>query len=175
MHDLMPDADSHRVLLDAVTQLARVQREIGVALARDLDCPRAGLGLVRILDREGEVAVGEIAQRLRVDISVASRQVTALVEAGLAERRTPEAPGLDRRVRTVRLTDAGTRFVGDCYRRLAHLSATTFATWTPAEITAAADQVLKIAAAIETTHRDYADTPPTDTDTLPELATAGTA
>ncbi len=173
MHDLTQDAGPQRVLVDAVTRLSRAQREIGVTLSRDLDCPRAGLMLIRILDRRGEATVGEIAQQLRVDISVASRQISTLVDAGLAERLTPEAPGLDRRVRTVRLTPAGTRFADDCYRYLDHLAAATFAAWAPEEIATAADQVLKVAEAIAASHREYAESAAAARP--PALAAAGTA
>lgn len=140
---------SSRTLLHAIEDLARAQREAGALLARELDCPRSGLALVRLLSRLGPLPVGDLAERLRIDISVASRQVSALVDAGLVHRTAPEGPGADRRVRTVALTPHGTELAA---RSRAHLEARAgeaFAGWTPDELTAAAAQVQKIAAAIQ--------------------------
>ena len=109
----MPSTPAYRVLIDAIARLQRVQREVAHELARDLDCPRASLSLLWLLDKAGELGIGDVAQHLHVDISVASRQATQLVEAGYAERSTPDAPGTDRRVRTVRLTERGRAFTAD--------------------------------------------------------------
>lgn len=144
----MPDDAHHRVLLNAIVDLARVEREVATRLSRDLSCPRASLGLMRLLDRAGELGVGDIAQALRVDISVASRQVSALVDAGLVERIAPDTPGADRRVRTVRLSPAGRSFVAETYRLIDEHAAAAFASWTEEEILAAATQVTKIADAV---------------------------
>jgi DNA-binding MarR family transcriptional regulator len=144
----VPRTPAYRVLIDAVAHLTRVQREIGTTLSRDLDCSRTSLSLVWVLDRDGEMGVGDIAQQLRVDISVASRQATALVEAGLAERRTPTAPGADRRVRTIGLTDAGRAFAARARHELDQRAAVLFSTWSAADLLAAAGSVDRIAGTI---------------------------
>lgn len=140
--------DSARILIDAVSRLSRAQREVGTVLTRQLDCPRATLGLLWLLEAHGELAITDVAHHLRVDMSVASRQVKALVEAGYAERRRPAALGIDHRVRTVRLTDSGEAFVRLTRRRLDRLMTDVFSDWTPQELRQAADQITRISDAI---------------------------
>ena len=143
---------SSRTLLNAIEDLARAQRETGALLARELDCPRAGLTVVRLLHRLGPLPVGDLAERLRIDISVASRQVSALVDAGLVHRTAPEGPGADRRVRTVGLTVRGAELAARSRAHLEDRAGEVFAGWTPDEIDAAAVQVQKITAAVQSLH-----------------------
>ena len=75
-------------LVRALDDLARVQRESAVRIARGLDIPRASLGVLRMLDRCGPVQMGDVAARLRVDLSVASRQVPPERRLTLDGRRT---------------------------------------------------------------------------------------
>lgn len=90
----MQDPAPYRALVTGIEALARVQREIGTLLARELDTPRASLTVVRSLAREGEMTVGDLSTHLRVDLSVASRQISAAAEAGLVERTASDDPGL---------------------------------------------------------------------------------
>lgn len=141
----MPSTPAYRALIDAIARLQRVQREVATEMARDLDCPRAALSLLWLLDKKGEMGTGDVAQHLHVDISVASRQITALVESGYAERSTPDAPGTDRRVRTVRLTPRGRTFTAETKVTLDERAAAIFADWDPAELVAAAAQIERVA------------------------------
>lgn len=141
----MPTTPAYRALIDAIARLQRVQREVATEMARDLDCPRAALSLLWLLDKKGEMGTGDIAQHLHVDISVASRQITALVESGYAERSTPDAPGTDRRVRTVRLTPRGTAFTAETKVTLDQRAAAIFSGWDAAELVAAAAQIERVA------------------------------
>ncbi|GEA87955.1 MarR family winged helix-turn-helix transcriptional regulator [Cellulomonas cellasea] len=153
-------ARSSRTLLTAIEDLARAQRETGALLSRELDCPRSGLTVVRLLSRLGPLPVGDLAERLRIDISVASRQVSALVDAGLVHRTAPDGPGADRRVRTVALTTRGTELAARSRTHLEERAAEAFAGWTADEITAAAVQVQKITAAVQSLHTARTDTAP---------------
>jgi DNA-binding MarR family transcriptional regulator len=144
----VPNTPAYRALIDAIARLQRVQREVGTEMARDLDCPRAALSLLWLLDRRGELATGDIAQELHVDISVASRQITALVDAGHAERPAP-ADGTDRRVRTVRLTERGRTFLAGTKTALDARAAATFGGWTPAELATAASSIERVADAVQ--------------------------
>lgn len=144
----MPNTPAYRTLIDAIARLQRVQREVGTEMARDLDCPRAALSLLWLLDKRGELTTGDVAQQLHVDISVASRQITALVDAGHAERATP-ADGTDRRVRTVRLTERGRTFLTGTKTALDARAAATFGGWTPAELAAAATSIERVAEAVQ--------------------------
>ena len=141
----MPTTPAYRALIDAIARLQRVQREVATEMARDLDCPRAALSLLWLLDKKGEMGTGDIAQHLHVDISVASRQITALVESGYAERSTPDAPGTDRRVRTVRLTPRGTAFTAETKVTLDQRAAAIFSGWDATELVAAAAQIERVA------------------------------
>lgn len=144
----MPSTPAYRALIDAIAHLQRVQREVATEMARDLDCPRAALSLLWLLDKKGEMGTGDIAQHLHVDISVASRQITALVESGYAERSTPDAPGTDRRVRTVRLTPRGTAFTAETKVTLDQRASAIFSDWTPADLATAAAQIERVADAV---------------------------
>jgi MarR family transcriptional regulator for hemolysin len=146
--DPVPSTPAYRALIDAIARLQRVQREVATEMARDLDCPRAALSLLWLLEKKGEMGTGDIAQHLHVDISVASRQITALVESGYAERSTPDAPGTDRRVRTVRLTPRGTAFTAQTRVTLDERAAAIFRDWDAGELVAAAAQIERVADAV---------------------------
>jgi DNA-binding MarR family transcriptional regulator len=167
----VPSTPAYRVLIDAIARLQRVQREVGTELARDLDCPRAALSLLWLLDKVGELGIGDVAQHLHVDISVASRQATQLVDSGYAERSTPDAPGTDRRVRTVRLTDRGRAFTADTKVAMDARAAAAFSAWTPAELAEASAVLERIA---DTMAEFGTRTATTGEPRAAELATAAT-
>lgn len=64
--------------------------------------------VLRIIEREGPMAQGEIARRLLVSAPVITRQAAALAEGGLVERRSDPA---DRRSIHLALTGKGKRRV----------------------------------------------------------------
>jgi DNA-binding MarR family transcriptional regulator len=167
----VPSTPAYRALLDAIAHLQRVQREAATEMARDLDCPRAAMSLLWLLDKKGEMGTGDVAQHLHVDISVASRQISALVDVGYAERSTPDAPGTDRRVRTVRLTARGTAFTAETKVVLDQRAAAVFSGWDPAELVATAAQIERVAdtvAGLAAPHVAGARAP------VPELAVTAT-
>lgn len=143
----MPTTPAYRALIEAFTRLSRVQREAGTEMARELDCPRATLSLLWLLEKRGPLGIGDVAQQLHVDMSVASRQASALVDAGYAERSTPE-PGTDRRVRTIRLTEAGRAFTAQSRSRLDERLARVFADWDVDDLLDAAHQMSRVADAL---------------------------
>ena len=83
--------------------------------------------LAELLER-GPQRVGELAQALGTDPSTVSRQVTALVEAGLVERRAH--PG-DGRAHLLAATESGTHRCVDGRRRRVEVVATVLADWSP--------------------------------------------
>ncbi|MBD7979550.1 MarR family winged helix-turn-helix transcriptional regulator [Oerskovia merdavium] len=115
----------------ALEELNRAQREVSARLSRELDFPRASLGALRLLQRCGPLQVTELAHHLRVDLSVASRQVTHLAEAGLVERTACDD---DRRARSVTLTPAGRAKVEETFALLTSRTAETFVGWTPEQL-----------------------------------------
>jgi DNA-binding MarR family transcriptional regulator len=64
----------------------------------------AGLNALRLIARSGPIAVTDVARRLGVDQSTASRQIRPLEEAGLLDRTGDTS---DRRVAWLAVTDRG--------------------------------------------------------------------
>lgn len=146
---LTPDPSPAAGLVRALDDLARAQRESAVRIARDLDMPRASFGLLRMLQHCGPVQLGDVAAKLRVDLSVASRQVSHLVDAGLVRRTVDDD---DRRARTVELTEAGRALLVRAYEHIDVLAATTFADWGDEEIVEATRHIERVAAAVVAVH-----------------------
>lgn len=136
-------------LYSALEELSRAQREAGVHMARRLDWPRAGIGVVRLLSLCGPVQLTDVAAKLRVDVSVASRQVSQLVDAGDV-RRTVDAD--DRRVRVLELTEQGEVLIETMSAQFADLLGAIFVGWSTSDLSDAADQIRRVAEAITTAH-----------------------
>lgn len=90
------------VLVSASARSARQHERIVHAVG----APISGSGLValRIVGQHGPIAGSELARRLQVDQSTASRHVRPLEELGFVTRT---ADGADRRVAWLTVTDAG--------------------------------------------------------------------
>ena len=138
-----------RELVETLEELSRAQREAAMRVARDLDLPRAGLGALHLLTRCGRVQLTDVAAKLRVDVSVASRQVSALVDAGLVRRTVDDD---DRRARTLELTDAGREFAEESFRRIDDLVSESFSDWTEQDLVDATTRIRSVAAALVSTH-----------------------
>lgn len=135
-------------LYSALEELGRAQREASALMARRLDWPRAGVGVIRLLAVCGPVQLTDVAAKLRVDVSVASRQVGQLVDAGYV-RRTVDAD--DRRARVLELTDTGHDLVDQLSSQFARLFQEVFAGWTDEDILDSSERIRRVAAAISTT------------------------
>lgn len=99
-----PSSAAQDELLDALLTFSRVFRAFGMHLRSELGMPSGVPALLRLISRAEQTNVSDVATCLEVDQSVASRQVAWLVESGYAERVVSDE---DRRVRVLRLTDAG--------------------------------------------------------------------
>ena len=104
-----PDPDLERIheftsLVIASTRSSRQRERLQLALG--LGVSETNLGALRLIQRYGPIAVTEIARRLEIDQSNASRQVRSLEEQGLV-RRTVDPD--DRRVARLGITAAGKR------------------------------------------------------------------
>ena len=158
---------SHLALVRAIEDLTRAQRDAGAGLSRALGSNRGAIAVVRVLER-GPQQVGELAQVLRVDVSVASRQVAAMVGAGLVVR---DVAASDRRGRTVALTDAGRALAARSAEAALDLASAVFADWSDDEVHAAAAQLSRVADAVSAHHGAPPATPDaSDTDEGPETA-----
>lgn len=132
-------------ILRAFEEFGRAQREISARLTRSLDLPRASVGLLRYLNAHGPVQIGCAAQHFRVDLSVTSRQVTTLVDAGLAVRDVDHD---DRRARTVALTDQGRAKVAELGEAVTAMMAEMFQDWDPDELKLATHHMTAISQTI---------------------------
>ena len=139
-------------LITALQSLSRAQREAAAHIAHELDWPRAGVSVLHLLTKCGPVSLTDIAARLRVDLSVASRQVSTLSDAGYVVRTVDDE---DRRVRTVELTEAGRALAAEASEQYTNLIDRAFAAWSPedlAEATRTLDRLVDTISA-DTTHR----------------------
>jgi DNA-binding MarR family transcriptional regulator len=139
-------------LISGLERLTRAQREAAARVALQLDWPRAGIAVLRILTRYGPVSLTDIAARLRVDLSVASRQVTTLADAGYVAR-TVDAE--DRRVRTVELTGAGRALAAEASEQYTSLIDRAFTAWSPEDLAEATRTLDRLADSItaDTAHQ----------------------
>lgn len=142
---MTPTIPAVQDVLRAFEEIGRAQREIGARLTRTLDLPRASIGMLRYLHANGPVLIGCAAQHFRVDLSVTSRQVSALVDAGLVQRDVDHD---DRRARTVALTDRGRAKVAELNAVVTTMMAEMFQDWDPAELKRATDSMTAIAKTI---------------------------
>lgn len=129
-------------LVGALTELTRAQRETGALVARELGCSAAALTVLTVLEGRGPLQLGELAHTLRIDLSVASRQVSALVDSGHVGRSVDPA---DRRARTLSLTDTGHDLARTAKNTWRSRAEDVFGDWTPDQLHDAVVQLRRIA------------------------------
>jgi DNA-binding MarR family transcriptional regulator len=126
-------------LVVALYRLGLVQRSIARHALAELGSQ--GFTALAVVTREGPVRVSEVAERLSVDLSVASRQVAALVLAGYVMReRDPD----DRRAHILRATETGARVLTDSHRRMVATATEALAGWSDGEIAGLAAQLERL-------------------------------
>jgi DNA-binding MarR family transcriptional regulator len=123
-------------MTDTVENLVRqlygmgvVRRELGRHALAELGSQ--GFTALAIVHVHGPVRVSEVAQRLAVDLSVASRQVSALIDAGYLDRR-PDAG--DRRATLVSVTDDGRRALEESHGRMVHAFGRVLEDWSDEDV-----------------------------------------
>ena len=132
-------------LVISLYRLGLVQREIARHALAELGTQ--GFTALAIVHREGPVRVSDVAEHLRIDLSVASRQVAALVTAGYAER---EADPDDRRSYRISATERGTRVLRESHRRMVQTFERPLASWPE-------DDIVALAAGLDRLREDFAD------------------
>jgi DNA-binding MarR family transcriptional regulator len=123
-------------LVTSLYRLGMVQREILRHALAELGSQ--GFTALAVIHRYGPVRVSDVAERLRIDLSVASRQCAALVAAGHAER---EADPDDRRAYRLTATERGSRVLRESHRRMVEAFARPLAGWPEEEIVALAQRL----------------------------------
>ena len=93
--------------------LGMVRRHIGRQALAELGSQ--GFTALATVQVHGPLRVSEIAERLGVDLSVASRQIASLVTQGYVERSEDDS---DRRAQLVGVTPAGRRVLRESHRRM---------------------------------------------------------
>jgi DNA-binding MarR family transcriptional regulator len=110
----MPDQNSPiEALVRQLYGLGMVRRGIERHALAELGTQ--GFTALAVIQRYGPLRVSEVAQRLGVDLSVASRQIASLASEGYVERREDDR---DRRAQMVAVTSAGRRVLRESHRRM---------------------------------------------------------
>jgi DNA-binding MarR family transcriptional regulator len=101
----------------------------------------AGLSALAAIHRIGRARVSEVAEALHVDLSVASRQLTALAGAGYLRReRDPQ----DRRVLYVEISDAGREALREAHEKMLEAFADAVAGWSDEDVTQLAQLLARL-------------------------------
>jgi DNA-binding MarR family transcriptional regulator len=127
--------------------LGTVRRELARHALAELGTQ--GFTALAAVHVHGPIRVSEVASRLSVDLSVASRQLRALARAGYV---TSEPDGEDRRALLLTTTDAGRRALQESHRRMVHVFGDALDGWTEAEVAA-------LSAALARLSADFASAP----------------
>ena len=136
-------------LVRSLYRLGMVQRELARHALAELGTQ--GFVALGVIHLHGPVRVSDVAQRLNVALSVASRQVTALERAGYVERDTDPEDG---RAHRVSATDAGRAVLEESHRRMVHAFGRALEGWSATEIKALSESLERLR---EDVHRDVAD------------------
>jgi DNA-binding MarR family transcriptional regulator len=123
-------------LVRALYRLGLVQRELARHALTELGSQ--GFTALAVIHTEGPVRVSDVAARLGVDLSVASRQVAALVAAGHVTRTSDAG---DARVRLLATTARGRTVLEDSHRRMVDTVAHALTGWQPGDVAALAERL----------------------------------
>lgn len=132
--------------MTAIALLSRAQRALVCAVGESVGLPPHGIALLRLLARCASLTTGDIAAALRVDVSVVSRQVSAMVDLGLVERTVDPA---DRRVHRLGLTGAGRDAHARVNAEIGARAEVGFVGWTAADLDEVATLTRRLADAVE--------------------------
>ena len=135
---LMPPSED---LVIALYRLGLVQRSIARHALAELGSQ--GFTALAAVQTGEPVRVSDVAEQLSVDLSVASRQVAALVLAGYVEREPDPDDG---RASRLRPTPLGTRVLTDSHRRMVDTTTNALSGWSDGEIAALAAQLERLRA-----------------------------
>jgi DNA-binding MarR family transcriptional regulator len=120
-----------KALIEELRELGALRRDLSRRAA--LEGVTGGLAPLSALDRLGPARVSRLADELQVDLSVASRQVAALHEAGYVERIPDPRDG---RSQSLKVTPAGKRALRKAQQRGMEVLDRATERWTDAEVEA---------------------------------------
>lgn len=107
----------------------------------------AGLLTLALLERCGPARVSTVAEAARLDVSVISRQLAQLEQAGLVSRRPDPEDG---RAHLVSLSDEGTAVLRDGRSGMASEMVDRLAHWPPEQLTELAATLHRLVADLDT-------------------------
>jgi DNA-binding MarR family transcriptional regulator len=111
--------------------LGVVQRDLSRHALAELGSQ--GFTALAAIQLHGPLRVSDVAHRLGVDLSVASRQVAALADEGHVERRPDDR---DRRAQLVAVTPAGLRVLEDSHQRMVAAFSRVLDGWSDEDVAA---------------------------------------
>jgi DNA-binding MarR family transcriptional regulator len=126
--------------------LGVVRREIGRHALAELGSQ--GFTALAVVHVHGPIRVSDVAQHLAVDLSVASRQVKALIDAGYVRKQADQN---DARATLLNVTDDGRRVLEESHRRMVHAFGRVLDDWSERDVAV-------LAAALERLRTDFART-----------------
>jgi DNA-binding MarR family transcriptional regulator len=128
----MPEASRPiEALVRQLYGLGVVKREVSRRAMSGLGSQ--GFTALAVIKVHGPLRVSDVAHRLGVGLSVASRQVAALAREGHVERRRGD---LDRRAQLVAATPAGVRVLKDSHRRMVAFVTRVLDGWSDEDVAA---------------------------------------
>jgi DNA-binding MarR family transcriptional regulator len=139
-------------LTAGVAQLVRTAKHLGHRVAADLygDLPSFGWALLLPLEQGGEQRCSALAGQTGVDVSVASRQVSALERAGYVQRRPDPVDG---RASLISLSAGGAEALAHTRDVRGQWAAEALADWTEDEARQFTAQLEKLADGLDSAGR----------------------
>lgn len=126
-------------LVREIYSLGAARREIGRHALEELGSQ--GFLALGVVFQHGPVRISDIAQRLTIDLSVASRQVSALERAGYISRERDERDG---RAQVIALTPAGRKALRRSHERMVGAFAAVLAGWSDDDIAALTKRLARL-------------------------------
>lgn len=123
-------------LVRALYRLGLVRREIARHALAELGSH--GFTALAVIKSAGAMRVSDIAERLGIDVSVASRQVNALITAGYV---SSERDATDGRAYRITTTDAGAKVLTESHRRMVATFSRALEGWSTREIAELAERL----------------------------------
>lgn len=141
-------------------RLGAVRRELSVVAHREITSH--GFGALVAIRKRGTARVSDVAAELQVDLSVASRQIATLVEAGLVERRPDPADG---RASVLQATNDGGDALSRAFKGMTATLDDALADWAPDEIRALASGIERLTESVQAAEARRAGVPAPTTST----------
>jgi DNA-binding MarR family transcriptional regulator len=130
-------------LLDQLPAIGEIKRQFHRAGPVVGSLGTAGaIPTLAILATTGEQRASDLAEQLRIDLSVVSRQVAALIDAGLVARA---ADPTDRRVHRLAITDEGLATFRHHRERMGELISRGLADWSDEDVVVLASSLRRFA------------------------------